>query len=44
MRREMEAYAEIIRENIEIDILRERYPYEKELIDKPINKLLRREK
>ena len=33
MRREMEAYAEIIRENIEIDILRERYPYEKELID-----------
>ena len=33
MRREIEAYSEIIRENIEIDILRERYPYEKELID-----------
>ena len=33
MRREMKAYSEIIRENIEIDILRERYPYEKELID-----------
>ena len=33
MRYEMDAYAELIRENIELDILRERYPYEQDLID-----------
>ena len=33
MRYEMDAYAELIRENIELDILRERYPYEQDLLD-----------
>lgn len=32
MRYEMDAYAELIRENIELDILRERYPYEQDLL------------
>ncbi len=30
---EADAYAELIRENIELDILKERYPYEQELLD-----------
>ena len=33
MRYEMDAYVELIRENIELDILRERYPYEQDLLD-----------
>ena len=33
MRYEMDAYAELIRENIELDILRERYSYEQDLLD-----------
>ncbi len=33
MRYELDAYAELIRENIELDILRERYPYEQDLLD-----------
>ena len=30
---DMDAYAELIRENIDMDILKERYPYEQELIN-----------
>ena len=30
---EMEAYAELIRENIELEILKERHPYDQELLD-----------
>lgn len=33
MGREILAYAEYIRENIELDLLKERYPYEHELLD-----------
>ena len=33
MGREIRAYAEYIRENIELDLLKERYPYEHELLD-----------
>lgn len=29
---DMEAYTEIIKENIELDILLERYPYDRELL------------
>lgn len=33
MRYEMDAYSELIRENIELDILRERHPYEQDLLE-----------
>lgn len=33
MRYEMDAYSELIRENIELDILRERHPYDQELLE-----------
>ncbi len=33
MRKEMEAYSEIISENIELELLKERYAYEHELLD-----------
>lgn len=33
MRYEMDAYSELIRENIELDILRERHPYDQDLLD-----------
>ena len=33
MRYEMDAYSELIRENIELDILRERHPYDQDLLE-----------
>lgn len=33
MRYEMDTYSELIRENIELDILRERHPYDQELLE-----------
>lgn len=33
MRSDMDSYAELIKDNLELDILRERHPYDRELID-----------
>ena len=33
IRSDMEAYSELIRENLSLDILRERYPFDQELLD-----------